>query len=190
MMPPSQPATSNPPKRGMTATTRPATTSTAPTMYIASCALPGMTSLNSGARYLGQSEIITSANLSSPNRIGATVKATRSSMKAWAPGSLRSAWESGTGTGRSTAAMALLIVSSSGLRSECRRLLWRTAAYIPLAPVARANLRRRGFAAARHEVAQAPVLLVARGAPLEVGAHPRYLAVRHRALELEVDVFV
>jgi len=36
-------------------------------MYMASCALPGTMSLNSVARYFGQSEIITSANLSSPN---------------------------------------------------------------------------------------------------------------------------
>jgi hypothetical protein len=113
MMPPSQPATSSPPKRGLTRTTRPATISTAPTMYIASCALPGMMSLNSGARYLGQSLIITSANLSRPNRIGATVNVMRSSMKAWAAGSLRSTLGFGTGIGRRTAATALLIRLSS-----------------------------------------------------------------------------
>ena len=56
-------------------------------MYMASCALPGIRSLNSGARYFGQSEIITSANLSSPNAIGATANATRRSMNACAAGS-------------------------------------------------------------------------------------------------------
>ena len=50
MMPASQPATSRPPKRGVTATTRPAAISTTPTMCIASEALPGMMSLNSLAR--------------------------------------------------------------------------------------------------------------------------------------------
>ena len=50
MMPPSQPATSRLPKRGANATTRPATTSITPTMYIASSAEPGMMSSNWGAR--------------------------------------------------------------------------------------------------------------------------------------------
>jgi len=50
MMPASQAPTSSPPKRGVTATTRPATISTTPTMWIASDALPGMMSLNSLAR--------------------------------------------------------------------------------------------------------------------------------------------
>src|SRR5215207_5990391 len=47
MMPASQPATRSPPKRGATATTRPAATSTTPTMCIASAALPGMMLSNS-----------------------------------------------------------------------------------------------------------------------------------------------
>ena len=82
MMPPSHPATSKPPKRGITATTRPAAISTPPTMCIASDALPGIRSLNSGARYFVQSSIMNPANLSIPNRIGATVNAIRSNMKA------------------------------------------------------------------------------------------------------------
>ena len=83
-------------------------------MYIASWALPGIRSLNSGARYFGQSSIITSANLSRPNRIGATVNAIRSSMKACAAGSLRRTFGLGIGMGRRVAAMALLM----GLPSE------------------------------------------------------------------------
>jgi len=91
MIPPSQAATSKPPKRGVTATTTPAAISTTPTMCMASLALPGSRSLNSGARYFVQSSVRTSANLSSPNRIGATVKMTRRSRNAWALGSRRRA---------------------------------------------------------------------------------------------------
>src|SRR5829696_3753107 len=75
-----------------------------------------MMSLNSVARYFGQSLIITSANLSSPKRIGATTNAMRSSMKACAAGSLRSTCRSGIGIGRRVAAMALLIVLLLGRR--------------------------------------------------------------------------
>src|SRR3954447_2909941 len=55
----------------------PATTSTTPTIDIASSALPGRMLLNSLDRYFVQSSVRTLANLSSPNRIGATVKAIR-----------------------------------------------------------------------------------------------------------------
>ena len=62
-----------------------------------------MRSLNSVARYLVQSSVRTSANLSSPNRIGATVKAIRSSRNAWAAGSRRRTSASGNGEGRAAA---------------------------------------------------------------------------------------
>jgi hypothetical protein len=81
-------------------------------MYIASWALPGMTSLNSPARYFGQSLIMTSANLSRPNRIGATANAIRSSRNACAAGSRRSTSGFGMGMGRTAAATALLMVAS------------------------------------------------------------------------------
>jgi hypothetical protein len=55
-----------------------------------------MMSLNSLASYFGESEIITSANLSSPKAIGAIVNAVRRSMKACAHGSRRKT--SGFGT--------------------------------------------------------------------------------------------
>jgi hypothetical protein len=44
---------------------------------MASAALPGMMSLNCVARYFVQSSVRTLANLSRPNRIGATVNAIR-----------------------------------------------------------------------------------------------------------------
>ena len=50
MMPASHAATRMPPKRGQTATTRPAAISTIPTMCMACAALPGMMSLNCVAR--------------------------------------------------------------------------------------------------------------------------------------------
>jgi hypothetical protein len=50
MIPPSQAATSQPPKRGATATTIPATTSTTPTAYIACWAVPGTIPSIHGAR--------------------------------------------------------------------------------------------------------------------------------------------
>src|SRR4051812_50162580 len=53
-----------------------------PTIDIAVSASPGRMLLNSLDRYLVQSSVRTLANLSSPKRIGATVKAIRSSRKA------------------------------------------------------------------------------------------------------------
>src|SRR4051794_36089983 len=100
MIPASQPATSRLPKRGANATHNPATISTTPTICIASAALPGIRSLNSGARYFVQSSVRTPANLSRPKRIGATVKAIRSSMKACTAGSLRTASRVGSGAVR------------------------------------------------------------------------------------------
>ncbi len=142
MMPASHPATRRPPKRGENATTRPATISTAPTMYMASWALPGMMSLNSGARYLGQSLIMTSANLSRPNRIGATVNATRSSMNACAAGSLRKMFGFGIGIGRRAVATALLMVPPLRRMTDgCARRL-QSLAVSPLAPRCASNLRR------------------------------------------------
>jgi hypothetical protein len=108
MIPASQPATSSPPKRGTTATTSPARISTPPTTYMASWPLPGMMSLNSVARYFGQLSIMTSANLSRPKRIGATVKATRRTMNACAAGSVRRVSALGTGIGRRAAAIVLI----------------------------------------------------------------------------------
>src|SRR4051794_407700 len=97
MMPDSHPATSSAPNRGATATTRPATTSMTPTMYIAVSALPGMIESNCVDRYFVQSSVRTPANLSRPNRIGATVNAIRSSRKACTAGSLRTAARVGSG---------------------------------------------------------------------------------------------
>src|SRR3954470_10574101 len=114
MMPASQPATNRPPKRGTTATTSPAAISTTPTTCIASDALPGRMSLNWVDRYRVQSSVSTPANLSSPNRIGATVKAIRSSRSAWAAGSSRSVRADGSGTGRRAPATALLMGSPRG----------------------------------------------------------------------------
>src|SRR3954471_19223864 len=82
MIPASQTATSGPPKRGSTATTRPATISTTPTASIAWCAVPGTIESICGARYFDQS-VSTFANLSRPNRMGRTVKPIRSTTKTW-----------------------------------------------------------------------------------------------------------
>src|SRR3954471_1129532 len=113
MIPPSHAATRYPPKRGAARTTRPATISTMPTMCIASAALPGMMLLKSLDRYFVQSSVRTFANLSRPNRIGATVNAIRISRNACAAGSLRSARASGIGTGRRVAATVLMTRLSS-----------------------------------------------------------------------------
>src|SRR5688500_4435104 len=86
MIPASQAATSRPPKRGATATTTPATTSTTPTAYMACCAVPGTIPSTQGAKYRGQSTSRL-ANLSSPNRTGASVNAARRSRNAWWAGS-------------------------------------------------------------------------------------------------------
>src|SRR4051812_28369702 len=53
-----------------------------PTMSMAVSASPGRMLLNSLDRYFVQSSVRTLANLSRPNRIGATVNAMRSSRKA------------------------------------------------------------------------------------------------------------
>ena len=82
MMPSSQSATTYAPMRGATATRMPAATSITPTICIAVVALPGTMSLIQGARYWVQS-VRMSKNLSSPKRIGATVKTVRSSANAW-----------------------------------------------------------------------------------------------------------
>src|SRR3954451_24008010 len=113
MMAPSPAATREPPKRGATSTTRPATTSTTPTMYIAVAALPGRSELHSLERYFVQSSVRTLANLSRPNRIGATVKAIRSRKNAWAAGSARRSSVRGIGAGRRWAATVLMAESSS-----------------------------------------------------------------------------
>ena len=57
-------------------------TSTTPTASIAWCAVPGTRLSIWGARYCSQS-VSSPTNLSSPNRIGATVNTVRSSRKAW-----------------------------------------------------------------------------------------------------------
>src|SRR5215207_10328983 len=157
MMPPSHAATSSPPKRGLTATTRPAAISTMPTMCMASAALPGMMSLNAGARYRVQSSVRTPANLSMPNRIGATVNAIRSSMNACATGSLRRASEAGIGVGRRAAATLMA------------GLLPRGSRVTPLAIAGGQNLRQPLEA---YEVPQALVVLAACGASLEMLVEP------------------
>ena len=72
---------------GRTATTRPATISMTPTASIAWWALPGMRSLISGGEVDARQSTSQSRNLSSPNRIGATVNPMRSSENAWNTGS-------------------------------------------------------------------------------------------------------
>src|SRR3954468_14958545 len=131
MMPPSQAATRNPPKRGARSTTRPATTSITPTMCMPAAALPGSRLLNSDERYFVQSSVRTFANLSRPKRIGATVNAIRSMRNACATGSRRSSLERGIGIGRSVAATVLI---------DCSSLRGREVS-IGLARAARENLR-------------------------------------------------
>ena len=75
-------------------------------------ALPGSRLLKSLDRYFVQSSVRTFANLSRPNRIGATVNAMRNSRNAWAAGSSRNSFERGNGTGRSVAATVLMWLSS------------------------------------------------------------------------------
>src|SRR3954471_13802099 len=82
-------------------------------MYIAVAALPGRSELNSLERYFVQSSVRTLANLSRPNRIGATVKAIRSRKNAWAVGSARRSSVRGIGAGRRWAATVLMAESSS-----------------------------------------------------------------------------
>jgi hypothetical protein len=60
------------------------------------------------ARYLVQSLVSTFANLSMPNRIGATVNVTRNIVKAWATGSRRSLAIVGIGAGLIDAPMVLM----------------------------------------------------------------------------------
>src|SRR5438477_1917641 len=57
----------------------------APTAYMAWCAVHGRWSTMRGARYVSQLTR-TWANLSAPNRIGATVKPMRRSQNAWNAG--------------------------------------------------------------------------------------------------------
>src|SRR3954453_436522 len=133
MMPPSQGATRSPPKRGARSTTRPATISITPTMCMPAAALPGSRLLNSDERYFVQSSVRTFANLSRPNRIGATVNAIRSIRNACATGSRRSSFERGIGIGRSVAATVLIDCSSLRGREVSTRV----------ARAARENLRRR-----------------------------------------------
>lgn len=82
MMPASQAATISAPYRGIRATATPATISMTPMTYMASWPDPGTMSLIHGARYCGQS-VSRFANMSSPNRIGATVNTVRNNRNAW-----------------------------------------------------------------------------------------------------------
>src|SRR4051794_36599077 len=157
MMPPSQAATRNPPKRGARSTTRPATTSITPTMCMPAAALPGSRLLNSDERYFVQSSVRTFANLSRPNRIGATVKAIRSMRNACATGSRRSSSERGIGIGRSVAATVLIDCSS--LRGREVSTVWR-------APRARTYVGERkclGSLPVGGRSARAPRVVVAGG---------------------------
>src|SRR5829696_3796993 len=77
-------------------------------MSIAVAALPGMRLLNSLDRYLVQSSVRTLANLSRPNRIGATVNAIRSRTNACVDGSSRRSVERGIVVGRSVCAAVLM----------------------------------------------------------------------------------
>src|SRR4051812_22783268 len=110
MMPASHTATSGPPKRGSTATTRPATISTTPTASIAWCAVPGTIESIWGARYFDQS-VSTFANLSRPNTIGRTVKPTRSTWKTWAAAA-------GTRCSGTTWVLPRSVMMTSGLKDD------------------------------------------------------------------------
>ena len=102
-----------------------------PTMCMPVAALPGSRLLKSLDRYFVQSSVRTLANLSRPNRIGATVNAMRNSRNAWATGSSRNSFERGNGTGRSVAATVLMWLSS--MRGQ-----WVTPSFAPRdAPVLR-----------------------------------------------------
>src|SRR3954464_5236289 len=74
--------------------------------------------LNSLDRYFVQSSVRTPANLSRPNRIGATVKATRSIRKACTAGPPRTAVRAGGGGG--------------GGRGGCSSPPWRPRAAVSL----------------------------------------------------------
>src|SRR4051812_46422314 len=173
MMPPSHAATSSPPKRGVIRTTRPATISTTPTMCMASAALPGRMSLNGVARYRVQSSVRTSANLSIPNRIGATTKTIRISRKAWATGSRRAASRTLTRPARGA--------------SVAMALMWRSPRGGVSPGVATAGRR---FLRAPHQREQARVVLAAGGAALEVRAQAGHAGVGVLAGHFGVDVLV
>src|SRR3954452_14547104 len=111
MIPASQTATSGPPKRGSTATTRPATISTTPTASIAWCAVPGTIESICGARYFDQS-VSTFANLSRPNTIGRTVKPMRSTQKTCVAAA-------GTRCSGTTCVLLRSVMMTSGLK-DCR----------------------------------------------------------------------
>src|SRR3954470_3854444 len=102
-------------------------------MYIAVSASPGIRSLNCVERYFVQSSVRTFANLSRPNRIGATVNAIRSIRNACATGSRRSWFERGIGIGRSVAATVLIDCSSLRGREVSTRLARAAREYLPAA---------------------------------------------------------
>ena len=79
-------------------------TSTTPTASIAWCAVPGIRLSIWGARYCSQS-VSSPTNLSSPNRIGATVNTVRSNRKAW--------WAAGEGASVDGAVVSRWVVMGS-----------------------------------------------------------------------------
>src|SRR3954454_3274562 len=170
MIPASHPATRIPPKRGITATTSPAAISTTPMMCIASPALPGSRSLNWVERYRVQSSVSTFANLSRPNRIGATVNAIRMTRNACATGSRLSVSEVGTRTGRSEAARVLMCESFRVAGARCA-----------------GSTRVRRVVGASYEFEQAGVILGAGRAARQVRPHAGHGEVGIRPADLELD---
>src|SRR5829696_2620583 len=141
-----------------------------------------MMSLNSVARYFGQSLIITSANLSSPKRIGATTNAMRSSMKACAAGSLRSTCRSGIGIGRRVAEMALLIVLLLGRRLPADGCDLRSPVCTPEAGVHRETSEAEKAQPYRLSAPSGAKLTFALQPGLEAPLRHRYQPIRRHAL--------
>src|SRR5215207_1252961 len=187
MMPPSQLATSKPPNLGAIKTTNPATISTTPTVYMASCALPGRMSLNSVARYAGQFSFSTSANLSRPMRTGRTKKPIRSTLNAWATGSSRTRVIDGNGMGRSVAAIAFICSSFVGGRCIVSDPPGPVLTRDPPSSDAGCG---RGGRVGLDQGPQAAMVLSACWAALEVRAHARNRRIGVRPAQLKLEVAI
>ena len=113
-MPPSQPATSKPPTRGETATTSPATISTAPMMYMASWPFPGTQVIELGCEVLRPVADHDFGELVETEQDRRDRERDPQQHEGLRGGVASQQLRSGIGIGRRAAAMALLMV----------RLLW------------------------------------------------------------------
>ncbi|CFS32103.1 Uncharacterised protein [Mycobacterium tuberculosis] len=113
MIPASQAATTQAPMRGATATNTPATISIAPTKYMHWSAVPGTRSLIQPTRYMFQccGWVSRLKNLSSPNRMGATVNSVRSNTYAEYAGSF--SWSARAGL-----VVGLMLIAASRLLTD------------------------------------------------------------------------